>query len=231
MQILSRRSFLQGAGGAVLSLPFLESLTAAASIGPIGAPAQRLAFYYVPIGIVRRGFFPGEQQAALPEFNGGEIKKFAAADIKVGSHELEFTSTLKPLQKFKDKITLVTGLDRTFQNGTDVHAQCASCFLSSAAPFSISSSAWPLDRTLDQMVGDKIGDTTPFRTLEFSCNSHRDNLESIYFDNISWYGTGHVAPSIRDPRKAYQRMFGTQEIQTYRNITDLVLADAQSLQR
>ena len=103
--------------------------------------------------------------------------------------------------------------------------------MSSAAPFSIKSSAWPLGRSLDHIVADEIGDATPFRTLEFSCNSHRDNRESIYFDNISWYGTGHVAPSIRDPRKAYRRLFGTQEIQDYRSITDLVLDDARSLQR
>ena len=36
-----------------------------------------------------------------------------------------------------------------------------------------------------------------------------------------------VAPSIRDPRKAYRRLFGTQEIEQYRDITDLVLEDAR----
>ena len=56
-------------------------------------------------------------------------------------------------------------------------------------------------------------------------------MESIYFDNISWYGTGHVAPSVRDPRKAYRRLFGTQDVQEFRNITDLVLEDARSLRR
>jgi hypothetical protein len=84
---------------------------------------------------------------------------------------------------------------------------------------------------LDHHVADHVGGRTPFRTLEFSCNSHRDNKESIYFDNISWYGTGHVAPSIRDPRKAYRRLFSTQEVDKYRNITDLVLDDARSMKR
>jgi len=224
--ITTRRNFLRGAGGAVLALPWLESHAIGASAQK---PAQRLAIYYVPIGIVRRGFFPGEQNAMLPKFNGGDMKGIHQSSLKAGPHPLELTPTLRPLENLKDKITLITGLDRTFQIGTDVHAQCASCFLSSAAPFSIKSSAWPLDRSLDHIVADEIGRTTPFRTLEFSCNSHRDNLESIYFDNISWYGTGHVAPSIRDPRKAYRRLFGTQEIQTFRNITDLVLEDANSL--
>jgi len=33
-------------------------------------------------------------------------------------------------------------------------------------------------------VADQIGQTTPFSTLELSCNSHQDNQESMYFDNI-----------------------------------------------
>ena len=229
MPNFSRRSFLRGTGRAFLSLPFLESIAGLG--GSSSFPSQRLAFYYIPIGIVRRGFFPGEQKAEIPKFNGGNMKQLFEPDSKPGVHELNLTPTQLPLADLKEKITLITGLDRTFQNGTDVHAQCASCFLSSAAPFSITSSAWPLDRTLDHLVADKIGHRTPLKTLEFSCNSHRDNLESIYFDNISWYGTGHVAPSIRDPRQAYRRLFGTEEIQEIRNVTDLVLEDARSLEK
>jgi hypothetical protein len=138
---------------------------------------------------------------------------------------------MQPLDEIKGKLNLITGMDRTFQQGTDVHAQCASCYLSSARPYTIQGTAWPLDRTLDHLVADHIGSKTPFATLEFSCNSHRDNKESIYFDNISWYGTGHLAPSIRDPRKMYKRLFSTQEIARYRDITDLVLEDANSMKR
>ena len=122
-------------------------------------------------------------------------------------------------------------MDRTFHEGTDVHAQCASCFLSSAVGQIKGQSAYPLDRTLDHVIADQIGNRTPFRTLEFSCNSHQDNKESMHFDNVSWYGTGHVAPSMRSPRKAYQRLFGTRNVQAYRNITDLVLEDANDMRR
>ena len=226
---VSRRSFLLGAGGAALALPWLESAAAGAR-GAARRPPVRLAVYYVPIGVVRRGFFPGEQHAGLPVFNG-DLSAIVETTTTVGSHEIRLTPTLEPLEPVKDEVSLVTGLDRTFQIGTDVHAQCASCFLSSAAPFTVETSAWPLDRTLDHVVADSVGDGTPFRTLELSCNSHRDNKESIYFDNISWYGTGHVAPSIRDPRKAYRRLFRTQEVRELRNITDLVLEDARSLRR
>jgi hypothetical protein len=224
----SRRSFLRGIGGAVLALPWLESLGVTA-VGE--AAAQRIAWFYVPIGVVRRGFFPGESDARIPEFSRTWKQGAREIDIPLGLNPLELTPTTKPLEKMKDKVTLITGMDRIFQPGTDVHAQCASCFLSSASPFSVTRSAYPLARTLDHIVADGIGDRTPSRTLEFSCNSHKDNKESIYFDNVSWYGTEHVAPSLRDPRKAYRRLFATTETDAYRDITDLVLEDARSMKR
>jgi hypothetical protein len=231
MTDISRRSFLRGAAGATLALPWLETPAAALGAGAKG-PAQRLAVFYVPIGVVRRAFFPGEKEATLPKFRGFDEKnRIKGIKYPVGFSPIEWTPTLDSLKELRKHITFITGLDRTFQSGTDVHAQCASCFLSSAAPFTIKTSAWPLDRTLDHLVADQVGKDTPFRTLEFSCNSHKDNKESIYFDNVSWYGTGYVAPSIRDPRKAYRRMFHTTSNQAIRNITDLVLDDARSFQR
>tara|TARA_B100000927_G_scaffold106617_1_gene86265 strand:- start:5265 stop:6608 length:1344 start_codon:yes stop_codon:yes gene_type:complete len=226
----SRRNFLRGLSGAALSLPFLESAGMATSTK---AAAKRMAHFYVPIGVVRRGFFPGEADSIIPKGNlGGLMKSLGEQDPKLRVRPLDrLTPTMEPLERMKDKVTLITGMDRTFQQGTDVHAQCASCYLSSAVAYEIKGSAWPLNRTLDHLVADQVGGETPFRTLEFSCNPHSDNKESIYFDNISWYGTGHLAPSIRDPRKMYDRLFSTKEAKVYRDITDLVLEDANALKR
>lgn len=227
----NRRSFLRGLGSATLALPWLESLSASDAKSP--APPLRMAHFYVPIGVVRRGFFPGEANDVIPKGNLGNVMKSLGRQDPTHSVQRldELTPTMQPLEELKSQISLITGMDRTFQHGTDVHAQCASCYLSSAKPYTIEGSAWPLDRTLDHIVGDHIGTKTPFRTLEFSCNSHRDNKESIYFDNISWYGTGHLAPSVRDPRKMYRRLFSNSEIGRYRDVTSLVLEDARSLQR
>ena len=226
----SRRNFLRGLSGAALSLPFLES---AGMATVTKAAAKRMAHFYVPIGVVRRGFFPGEADSIIPKGNlGGLMKSLGEQDPKLRVRPLDrLTPTMEPLERMKDKVTLITGMDRTFQQGTDVHAQCASCYLSSAVAYEIKGSAWPLNRTLDHLVADQVGGETPFRTLEFSCNPHSDNKESIYFDNISWYGTGHLAPSIRDPRKMYDRLFSTKEAKVYRDITDLVLEDANALKR
>ncbi len=226
----SRRRFIQGIGGATLTLPWLESLNGASAVKPM---PRRMAHFYVPIGVVRRGFFPGESDHIIPKGNLGNVMaSLGKQDPHFSVKPLdELTPTMRPLDSVKDKINLITGLDRTFQIGTDVHAQCASCYLSSAMPYSIKKSAWPLDRTLDHIVADSIGTETPFPTLEFSCNTHRDNKESIYFDNISWYGTGHLAPSIRSPQKMYQRLFSNSETNRFREVTDLVLEDAQSLSK
>ena len=195
--------------------------------------AKRMAHFYVPIGVVRRGFFPGEAGATIPKGNLGNLRRsLDKQDPNFSVRSLDkLTPTMEPLAGVKNKINLITGMDRTFQQGTDVHAQCASCYLSSAPPYTIEGTAWPLDRTLDHLVADVAGKETPFSTLEFSCNSHKDNKESIYFDNISWYGTGHLAPSIRDPRKMYRRLFSTKEIDRYRDVTDLVLEDARSMEK
>lgn len=206
MSRITRRRFLRGASGAALALPWLNlTHTARAATAAVAAAPTRMAFYYVPIGIVRRSFFPDPEQT-----------------------DYTLTPTLEPLAAVKHKTNLITGLDRTVQTGTDVHAQCGSCFLSSAAPQEIKGSAYPLSRTLDHVIADHVGDATPFRTLELSCNSHTDNKESIYFDNISWYGTGHVAPSARDPRKLYRRLFRTEGLKEMRDITDIVLDDARA---
>ncbi|MCA9137499.1 MAG: DUF1552 domain-containing protein [Planctomycetales bacterium] len=230
MKPSSRRNFLKGLGGAALALPWMESLACAS---PDTTVPKRMAHFYVPIGVVRRGFFPGEANDVIPEGNLGNVmSSLGKQDPYFSVKPLDkLTPTIAPLERMKHKINLITGMDRTFQQGTDVHAQCASCYLSSARPYTIKGTAWPLDRTLDHLVADRVGTGTPFPTLEFSCNSHRDNKESIYFDNISWYGTGHLAPSIRDPRKMYQRLFSTRENDRYRDVTDLVLEDAKGLKQ
>ncbi|MDA7865280.1 DUF1552 domain-containing protein [Akkermansiaceae bacterium] len=226
----TRRGFLRGLGGAALALPWMESYGSKTLASGV---AKRMAHFYVPIGVVRRGFFPGEAGATIPKGNLGNLRRsLDKQDPNFSVRSLDkLTPTMEPLAGVKNKINLITGMDRTFQQGTDVHAQCASCYLSSAPPYTIEGTAWPLDRTLDHLVADVAGKETPFSTLEFSCNSHKDNKESIYFDNISWYGTGHLAPSIRDPRKMYRRLFSTKEIDRYRDVTDLVLEDARSMEK
>ena len=235
---VSRRRFLK-TKGAALTLPFLPSMLRADSAeSQNDTPSKKLMIMYIPNGIVRRCFFPGEEEAVLPDFIGGfnadKTKKERRLENVAGVYPLELTSTMQPLKGVKDDITLVTGLERTYKNGQDVHAQGASCYLTSLSPVQAQEQgiAHPNGRSLDQVIGDAIGHQTIFNTLEVSCNGFRAPKEPIEFDNISWYGPGKIAPSIREPQKLYDRLFLRDNYRDHvANITDLVLADANSLSR
>jgi len=232
---LSRRQFISTTGASVV-LPFLPSLAR-------GQPTnlrlnKKLVMMYIPNGILRRHFFPGEEDAVLPGFVGGfnadKLKNNKRIPNEPGIYPLEFTSTMKPLLKHKDDITMVTGLDRTFKNGQDVHAQGASCYLTSVSPHQAAEKGmrYPNGRSLDQIIGDKVGHTSAYNTLEISCNGFTAGKEDIYFDNISWYGPGRIAPSIKNPRELYSRLFMADSYRTHiQDVTDLILEDTKSISR
>jgi len=234
---ISRRSFLK-AGGATMLLPMLDSAPGVMAAKRLTKPDKKLVIMYIPNGIVRRQFFPGESQAEVPEFIGGfnadKTKASRRFKNKPGIYDLEWTPTMQPLKKHAKDVTMITGLDRTFKNGQDVHAQGASCYLTSLSPAQAAEQgiSHPNGRSLDQVIGDKIGHKTVLNTLEISCNGFRAPKEPIEFDNISWYGPGKLAPSIRDPRKLYDRLFSKDSLRAHvSDVSDLVLADAQTLSR
>ncbi len=202
--ILPRRTFLRGCGAA-LALPFLDVMQVKAAKG--NAAPRRLAFFYTPNGVAQKAWHPTETGL-----------------------DFALSPTLKPLEEIRKKISLHTNLDRIKVAGTDGHAQAGTCYLSTARPDELSPAGYPLKRTIDQVIADVAGQSTAFRSLELSCNSYTDNRESVYFDNISWYGHGHVARSIKDPRKAFNRLFAVHEHQANASVLDLVLEDAKDLQ-
>jgi len=220
-------------------LPFLHSVPEAMAAAKKGEkPDKKLVIMYIPNGIVRRCFFPGEEEEALPGFIGGfnadKTKNQKRKQNKPGIYPLELTSTMQPLADHIEDVTLITGLDRTFKNGQDVHAQGASCYLTSLSPVQAAEQGikHPNGRSLDQVIGDKLGHKTVLNTLEISCNGFRAPKEPIEFDNISWYGPNKIAPSIRNPRKLYDRLFSKDNFRAHvADVSDLVLADAKSLSR
>lgn len=203
---INRRKFLRGCGTA-MSLPLLDIMLDPAK-GDHGVAPKRAAFFYIPNGVV--------QDRWQWESDDG---KFV------------LSPTLNPLEDLKEKISVYSNLDRVKVAGTDGHAQASTCWLSSAHPTELSPAGYPLKRTVDQLIADETAKYTPFRSLELSCNPYTDNKESVYFDNISWYGHGHVAKSMRDPDKVFRRLFVADENKVSSSILDLVLEDAKSLQR
>ena len=206
MKEMNRRKFLLGAGGSMMALPWLEMHAEEPSTRKLKEPPLRFASFYSPMGFVRDHFFPGKD-----------------------SDDFLSMPTLKPLKSVSNKVTLITGLYRVNVRGIDVHNQCSSCYLSSADPHCELKSPYPMDRTLDHLIADKVSHRTPIRSLELNCNTFKDLKESIYLDNISWYGPEHVATSMKDPRKVYRRLFRTGKSE--KDITDLILQDAANFER
>lgn len=206
MKNIDRRKFLYGAGGSMLALPWLEVVAAEGATTKLKEPSLRFASFYSPMGFVRDHFFPEKD-----------------------SRDFLSMPTLSPLKKVGDKVSLITGLSRVNVRGVDVHNQCSSCYLSSANPHSQFKSAYPMDRTLDHLIADQVSHRTPIRSLELNCNTFKDLKESIYLDNISWYGPEHVATSIKDPRQVYQTLFKTGK--SDKDITDLILQDASNFKK
>jgi len=204
---LSRRKVLRGAG-ATLALPLLEAMqvNSFSNTNEKVKPPVRAGFFYIPNGVVQTAWHPKDTE------NGYEL-----------------SPTLEPIKAIKDEVTLFTKLDRVKVAGTDGHAQAGACWLSSASPDELSPAGYPLKKTIDQIMADTTGKETAFRSLELSCNPYEDNRESVYFDNISWYGHGHVARSLRDPKAVFNRLFGVKQHLESGSVLDLVMDDAKSL--
>ena len=141
-------------------LPMLHSSPSAMAAKAAAKPDKKLVIMYIPNGIVRRQFFPGEDQAAIPGFIGGfnadKTKGQRRFKNEPGIYDLEWTPTMQALKAHSKDITMITGLDRTFKNGQDVHAQGASCYLTSLSPGQAANAGirHPNGRTLDQVIGD-----------------------------------------------------------------------------
>ena len=203
---LSRRSALRGVG-VTMALPLLEVMNNRQATAAEASAPRRLAFFYIPNGVVQSAW------------NLSEVGK-----------NYTLSQTLQPIESVREHILALSNLDRIKVAGTDGHAQASTCWLSSAAPDELSPAGYPLKRTIDQIIADQTGHETSFRSLELSCNPYEDNRESIYFDNISWFGHGHVARSLRNPAEVFNRLFRIDEHANSSSVLDLVMEDAKNLQ-
>src|SRR5690349_17869585 len=144
---LSRRTLLRGAGAAV-ALPFLDSML----------PAQTR----VPRGTLRAGFVYVPHGAILPQWTPiGD-----GADFK-------FSRILKPLESFRDRITVVTGCAINAENG---HAISNSMWLNGIRP--AHGTEIRSGTTADQLIAAKIGQDTSYPSLELATEDHAAELGS-----------------------------------------------------
>jgi hypothetical protein len=217
---LSRRTFLRGAG-VTMALPLLDAMIPASTAlaQTAAAPRLRMGFIYFPHGAIMNEWTPS-----------GEGTNF------------ELSTILKPLEPFKKQLTIVSGLQNRAAIAPPVHALSPGTWLSGVAPRK-SQSPWG-GVTIDQMAALKIGQDTPFPSLEVGIEGRSAAVNdrdygSSYAGTISFRTPSNPLPVETDPRKLFQRLFGQGETaeerknvaKTYSSILDLVSQEAADLQK
>jgi hypothetical protein len=186
---ISRRTFLQGTG-ACLSLPLLESM-AFANPAARNADRLRFGFYFVPHGAVQSQWTPAKTGA------------------------LELSPTLKPLEAFRDRLTVISDLALPLAYTEDAsaaanHSSSSAVFLSGAR---MHKNTNLLGVTVDQVAARHIGQTCLLPSLELgiedSSNSCGEGWSCAYRDTISWLDERTPLPIERNPQVLFERLFGT----------------------
>jgi hypothetical protein len=217
---LSRRTFLRGAG-VTMALPFLESMVPAQT--PLAKTAaratQRFGFVYVPHGSIMKDWTPAKEGV-----------------------DFEFSTILKPLEKFRDQVNVITGLYNTGEPG---HSVSCATYLSGTVPSK--GNVIHLNMTIDQAIAQKIGQSTMFPSMEFATEDHSSHIGSCagdflcsYMSTISWRTPTQPLPMELNPRVVFERMFGSDaktreerllRMEQNKSILDAVSESVKDLQR
>ena len=220
---LSRRALLRGAG-TVLALPLLESMIPAGTVRAAAAiPRVRLACVYVPHGAVMSRWTPAQEGT-----------------------QFDFPEILKPLEPFRDRVNVVSGLTLPLASGKDSsaganHTRSSAVFLTGAVPQDGAEAH--LGVSLDQLAAKHIGQDAPLPSLELSIEdgslSCGTGLSCAYRNTISWQTPTAPLPMENNPQVVFERLFGDGGTEQQRgerraqarSLIDSVLGEAQSLQK
>ena len=238
---LARRTFLRGMG-ATVALPFLDAMIPAGRLGRAAAAAGADVTRLVCI----------EEVHGLPGCNEWGASRHLFAPAAVGSDfELPDESALKPLEPFRDYLTIVSNTDVRMAEafsppeiGGD-HFRSSAVFLTQSHPKQTQGSDLFVGTSLDQLYAQRFGQSTPMPSLEL-CIENLDqaggctyNYSCAYTDSISWSSPSEPLPMIRDPRVAFEMLFGAggtpeeraERRATRRSILDWILSDVAEVRK
>jgi hypothetical protein len=205
---IERRTFLRGAGAAV-ALPFLDSMIPA---GPRGAEVVRALDKPRLIAI--------ENSHGAAGSNAWGATQYLWAPEKVGRGFDLSPSALLPLEEYRDKLTIVSNTDVRMAEafapqeiGAD-HFRSSAVFLTHAHPRQTEGSAVFVGTSMDQLFARRFGQDTPIPSMQL-CVENVDqsggcgyNYSCVYTDTVSWASSTEPLPMIRDPRVAFDQLFG-----------------------
>ena len=204
---LSRRTVLKGMG-VTISLPLLDAMVPASTLLAKTAAAGRTRLSCIEmvhgaagstaIGLAKNMWSP----AALGR----------AFDLS--------PSSLSPLEPFRDYVTIVSNTDvrnaeafEAKEIGGD-HFRSSAVFLTQMHPKQTEGSDVHVGTSLDQLYAQRFGQETPIPSLQL-CIENVDQAGGcaygyacVYTDTISWAGATEPLPMIRDPRVAFDQLFG-----------------------
>ncbi len=202
---ITRRTMLRGLGAAV-ALPWLEAMTSTepAVAGEGGRPPLRTIFLYHPLG------------AETTAWKG----------VTGAGRDMRLTPTLRPLERFKEKLLILDGLNGR-RHPTSGHNRSACLWLSSAAPGRRDTWGAETDATLDQVLAARLSQGARQQSLELSCTTVGNLMHAM---NLSWRGPGAPVGAESRPRDVFARMFGDpRQDQRHASILDIVGEDARRL--
>jgi Protein of unknown function (DUF1552) len=221
---LPRRTFLRGIGAAV-TLPLLDSMLPAQT--PVSRTAAkalpRLGFVYVPHGAIMDQWTPKAEGA-----------------------DFEITRILKPLEPFRNQLNIVSGLGHRAADSTAVHSLSPTTWLSGVRPKPTQGVDAYAGVTADQIAAEQIGQDTVLPSMELAIEDHSGLIGAcdrdygcIYMNTLSWRTPTTPLPMEINPRKIFERMFGSggsaadraARTQEDRSILDAITHQAADLQR
>src|SRR5215470_9458931 len=211
---LPRRTFLRGMGAAV-ALPLLDAMLPAQTplTKTAAKPLPRLGFVYVPHGAIMDRWTPKTEGA-----------------------DFDMTPILKPLERFRSRLNIVSGLGHRAADSTAVHSLSPTTWLSGVRPKPTQGVDAYAGVTADQIAAEKIGQDTPLPSIEIATEDQSGLIGScdrdygcIYMNTLSWRTPTTPMPMEINPRKVFERMFGqggTQAERQARTAEDRSILDA-----
>jgi hypothetical protein len=210
--------------GVTLALPLLDSMIPARTLlaQTAARPTPRLGFVYVPHGAIMDKWTPATEGAGF-----------------------EFTPILKPLEPFRDRLNVISGLGHRAADTTAVHSLSPTTWLSGVRPKATQGVDAFAGITADQIAAMAIGQDTVLPSMELATEDHSGLIGScdrdygcIYMNTLSWRTPTTPLPMEINPRKVFERMFGDggsaterlARIQEERSILDIITKEASSLQ-
>jgi hypothetical protein len=221
---LPRRTVLKGIG-ATLALPLLESMIPARTLlaRTAAAPSPRLGFIYVPHGAVMAQWTPATEGAGF-----------------------EFTRILQPLEPFRERLNVVSGLGQKAADTSAVHSLSPTTWLSGVRPKPTQGRDAYAGVTADQIAAQHIGQDTILPSIELATEDHSGLIGAcdrdygcIYMNTLSWRTPTTPLPMEINPRKVFERMFGQggtaadrqARTEQDRSLLDAITTQASDLQR